>query len=125
MGMEEDAMTTPKTLSPAEALRALADGKKLSLPGWSAEKYIYLNLGLGSICYNGGAIVSFTDYSGFIEYTEPRPKRKEIWVEYLASPTCSQVQSAGIYYFREGHIPEHTLWRYTETGRSLEVTIED
>lgn len=116
-------MTQPKTLSPAEALRALAAGTKLIETDAPPPQYVHL-ADDGTLRYHDGRYYNY-GFANFIEYTEPRPRRKEIWVEYLASPTCSQVQSAGIYYFREGHIPEHTLWRYTETGRSLEVTIED
>lgn len=67
-------MTQPKTLSPAEALRALADEKKLRSHEWKSGQYIYLNG--ETITYGCGQIVSVVQFDGLHEYTEPKPKRK-------------------------------------------------
>lgn len=90
-------MTEPKTLSPQEALRALADGKKLSLPGWVGK---YINLNGDAICYGGGAVVSFTSYDGFIEYTEPKPKRK-VAPYYVHPEGCNTFLTADCYETEE------------------------
>lgn len=102
-----------KTLTPQEALRALADGKKLSLPGWVGK---YINLNGDAICYGGGAVVSFTSYDGFIEYTEPKPK--VVWVEYLVWAEGAQADNRWV---RDGTPPFFGMWSSCPTGRKIEV----
>ncbi len=63
---------TNKILTPAEALRALADGKKLTLGDLC---YDFIHLKNGAIEFNNGAIYDSV-LTGFRVYTEPKTKRK-------------------------------------------------
>lgn len=107
-------MTEPKILTPQEALRALADEQKLSCIGY--ESYIWLDRGV--IVWSGGHTYK-GDFNNLTEYYEPNPK--VVWVEYLATPTHTGTQSGGAYFFREDDIPNNSMWRYTPTGRKIEV----
>lgn len=113
-------MTPPKTLSPAEALRALADGKKLTCKVWESG---FVHLSNENIRYQDDGIYE-GDFAGFYEYTEPRPKRKvapyivrsseEVWVTskfYETDAACLGHMASGVKIVR----------RVTE----LEVEVED
>lgn len=65
-------MSEPKTLSPAEALRALAEGKKLTRAGWD----MCLHMVNGRLVSNSNTPLTMYDFNGYYEHTEPRPKRK-------------------------------------------------
>lgn len=104
-------MTNKKTLTPAEALRALADGKKLTFEGWGDG---FIHLKNDAIQFDGEGIYDSL-LSGFYEYTEP--KAKAVWVEYLLV---------------NNHPPNITVWHteepkprggvtYHPTGRKMEV----
>ena len=68
-------MSEPKTLSPAEALRALADGKKITSIYWDTTT-VFIELKGNTLTDNMGRSTSIRECDRFIEYTEPRPKRK-------------------------------------------------
>ncbi len=109
-------MTDKKILSPSEALRALADGKKLTCDAWRSGTFVHLDM--TDILFNNGDTWggSFDD---FYEYNEPAPK--VVWVEYLATPAHTGTNSGGAYFFREDDVPNNSMWHYTPTGRKMEV----
>ena len=67
----------PKILSPAEALRALADGHKIRRDTWRTSSYLYLSEDM-LVDESGRVFCSELGESlfGFELYTEPRPKRR-------------------------------------------------
>lgn len=67
-------MTQPKILTPQEALRALADGKKLTHADWGEKEFI--EFVAGRFVDELGSDIDVTPVTNFIEYTEPKPKRK-------------------------------------------------
>ena len=103
-------MTDKKILSPAEALRALADGKKLTFRGY--DTYFWLDRGY--IGWNDGTIYKSEFNNDIIEYTEATPK--VVWVEYL----CADEHGAVLEWHKESP-PTQDQWTYTPTGRKIEV----
>lgn len=105
----ETEMTDKKTLSPAEALRALSEGKKLTYTGWY-ESYVLLDNKTGDIRFING-----DNYRGsflnFYEYTEPTPK--VVWEEYL----CVGKVFSHTTWFKEDPVDSD----YHPTGRKIEV----
>lgn len=73
-------MTEPKILSPQEALRALADGKKLKLKRWT----FFIQFNGMFITDDNGRPYPCSQFTDFVEYTEPKPKRKvaPYYIEY-------------------------------------------
>lgn len=67
-------MTQPKTLTPQEALRALADGKKLTSSVWKNGDFVHLEN--GDILDECGMKTDIMPIKNYILYTEPKPKRK-------------------------------------------------
>ena len=65
----------PKIMSPAEALRELAAGKKLKAPAEHTRGGLYIHLADGHIRWDVGWMFEGS-LDGFTEYTEPRPKRR-------------------------------------------------
>ncbi len=59
-----------KVLTPAEALRALADGKKLQRAGWSKDVYIYLDADGVIKTYKATGTV-YENMAGYSVYEEP------------------------------------------------------
>lgn len=102
-------MTDKKTLTPAEALKALSEGKKLTYTGWY-ESYVLLDNKTGDIRFING-----DNYRGsflnFYEYTEPKPK--VVWVEYL----CVGEVFSHTTWFKEDPVDSD----YHPTGRKIEV----
>lgn len=99
-------MTPPKTLSPAEALRALADGKKLSCSGWGASQYVYLNRH-GELIDEQKKLWKADEFNDLYEYTEPKPKRKvaPYYVERIngvkLETHCFETDSQARAYYNE------------------------
>lgn len=88
-------MTPPKTLTPAEALRALSEGKKLTCIGY--ESYICLDRGV--IVWSGGHTYK-GDFNNLTEYTEPKPKRK-VAPYYIHPEGCNTFLTADCYETEE------------------------
>lgn len=106
-------MTEPKILSPAEALRALADGKRLTKKGW--DGWVELN-GEHLVSSDARAYATHA-FDAFYEYTEPAPK--VVWVEYL----CFHIKDnkcIGTEWY-QCDPPEPAIWSYIPTGRKIEV----
>lgn len=102
---------TLKILTPAEALRALADGKRLAVKGCAS--YIWLDRGV--VVWSSGHTFK-GGFNELIEYTEPKPK--VVWVEYLV---WSDGPQADVRWIREGTPASFGLWLSHPTGRKIEV----
>ena len=59
-----------KILTPAEALRALSEGKRLTCVDWEGE---FVHLSDENIRYQDGLIYE-GDFANFSAFTEPKPK---------------------------------------------------
>jgi hypothetical protein len=106
-------MNEPTTLSPAEALRALADGKRLTKKGWKG----WVELNDGHLVSNNARAYETHDFEDLYEYTEPTPK--VVWVEYL----CIHIKDnrcIGTEWY-QCIPPEPAIWSYIPTGRKIEV----
>lgn len=110
-------MTEPKTLTPAEALRALAEGKKLRRADFHPGEFMTLNDGCIVDHLNLSRMVS--KFTGLTLFTEPKPK--VTWVEYLCTPIeTDSLRCGSLIYLKR--LPEpSTIWHYTPTGRKIEV----
>lgn len=111
----ETEMTDKKTLSPAEALKALSEGKRLTHDGWKG--WIYLNE--HRITDENGNHYKMTYADEFYEYTEPTPK--VVWVEYLCICKNSATTTVGHTSWYQDGFEKLSSWDYTPTGRKIEV----
>ena len=68
-------MTDNKILTPAEALLALGEGRKLTRPKWPSTSFVYLSDN-GDLKTEGLEASSYITFMGFQEYKEPKSKRK-------------------------------------------------
>lgn len=118
-------MTTPKTLTPAEALRALSEGERLTCIGWAPTEFIQL-CGTRLIDECGTDYIA-EDFANFIEYTEPKPKRK-VAPYYVRDKsgvitledTCFETDQEAKEYYRSSDFTVEELRRCT----ALEVEYE-
>jgi hypothetical protein len=112
-------VTDKKILTPAEALLALGEGRKLTNNSLGSSRFIHLSG--GRIRHNNGQIFLDT-FEDFYEYKEPKPKRK----------LAPYIITTGVYTFMTDKFfesDEHvkTTWQHFTIIRrvtELEVEIE-
>ena len=113
-------MSDKKILSPAETLRALGEGKKVTYRDWQSGSYLHL---VGkSLVDKRGNIYPVFDYSNFYEFTEPKPKRKLAPYIYTNTYTQEYQLSRTLYSCNDEFLKMNPA--YTIVRRVTELEVE-
>lgn len=91
------------TLAPKEAMRALADGKKIRNIEWAPN--MHLSLISGHICTEGGHGYAITNFNNFELYQEPKQKVR-MWKWAFQYKSSGKVSDTSNYFRNQEEVEE-------------------